>query len=57
MIYACGAIAIAAALLGRRPEQSLFVVGAATVLLTFIGIHNSWDTVTYIAVARKKRKS
>jgi len=36
--------------LPRHPAPSLFVIGAATVLLLFIGIHNSWDTVTYIAV-------
>jgi len=29
----------------------LFAIGAATVLLVLIGIHNAWDTVTYIAVA------
>ena len=26
--------------------QSHFAVGAATLFLLFIGIHNSWDTVT-----------
>lgn len=26
---------------------SLFCVGASTLLLLFIGIHNAWDTVTY----------
>jgi uncharacterized membrane protein HdeD (DUF308 family) len=24
-----------------------FVVGAATLLLLFVGIHNAWDAVTY----------
>ena len=54
---AYGAMAVAAILLRRRPEQSLFVIGAATVLLTFIGIHNAWDTVTFIAVEQAKNKS
>ncbi len=27
---------------------ALYVTGAATILLLFIGIHNSWDTVLYI---------
>jgi hypothetical protein len=27
-------------------------VGAATVLLLFIGIHNAWDNVTYLVVNR-----
>ena len=26
------------------------VIGAATVLLLFIGIHNSWDIVTYVVI-------
>ena len=29
---------------------ALYVVGAATLLLVFIGIHNAWDTVMYITV-------
>jgi len=28
-------------------EQALFGVGAAALLLLFIGIHNAWDAVTY----------
>jgi hypothetical protein len=33
----------------RRPRtrEALFGVGAATLLLLFIGIHNSWDSVAY----------
>jgi len=34
----------------RYPRQALFVVGATSLLLLFIGIHNAWDTVTYVAV-------
>jgi hypothetical protein len=34
------------------PVFALFANGAAAVLLLFIGIHNAWDTVTYIALAR-----
>jgi len=41
----------------RRPPSSLFLVGAGAVLLLFIGIHNSWDTVTYIAVDRQAKES
>ena len=32
------------------PTASLFVIAGAALLLLFIGIHNSWDTVTYITV-------
>jgi len=30
--------------------DTLYVIGAATLLLLFIGIHNAWDTVMYITV-------
>jgi hypothetical protein len=39
-------------LLGH-PESWLFLIGAMALLLLFIGIHNSWDTVTYIAVQQQ----
>ncbi len=42
------ALAVAAILLLFTPAPALFVAGAATVLLLFIGIHNAWDTVTYV---------
>ena len=41
---------ISAFSLARRPEPSLFGVGGATLLLLFIGIHNAWDTVTYLVL-------
>jgi hypothetical protein len=46
------ALVVAALLLPGNPSPALFIVGAVTLLLLFIGIHNSWDTVTYIAVER-----
>ena len=36
--------------LAWRPGGSLFVIAAAELLLVFIGIHNAWDTVTYITI-------
>jgi hypothetical protein len=33
---------------------SLFAVGAVALLLLFIGIHNAWDSVTYIMMEKKK---
>src|SRR5258705_2417959 len=51
-------ILIAATLLASHTHRALFMVGLAAVLLLFIGIHNSWYTVTYLAIseseARKK---
>jgi hypothetical protein len=43
---------IAAITLHGRPEESLFAFGGATIALLFIGIHNAWDTVTYIALGK-----
>ena len=44
------ALLVAAILLARQPASALFGVGTAAVLLLFIGIHNAWDGVTYLAV-------
>ena len=52
--YALLAGAAYAARLYERP--ALFVVGAAALLLLFIGIHNAWDTVTYHVFVRKRRE-
>jgi len=41
---------IAAIAFQLSPQSALFVVAAAALMLLFIGIHNAWDTVTYIAV-------
>jgi hypothetical protein len=49
-LIAHAAILFAAISLQRNPHDSLFVIGGASLLLLFIGIHNSWDTVTYLAV-------
>jgi hypothetical protein len=35
---------------------SLFAVAGATMLLLFIGIHNAWDTVTFIVIDRPDEK-
>ncbi len=44
------ALIVAAIVLPGNPTPALFVIGAVTVLLLFIGIHNAWDTVTYVAI-------
>ena len=35
-------------------REALFGVGAAALLLLFVGIHNAWDAVTYITIAQVK---
>jgi hypothetical protein len=48
-LVAYGALAVAAVLLVVVPGDALFAVALGVLLLTFIGIHNSWDVVTYLA--------
>ncbi len=37
-------------------RAGLFVVGAAALLLLFVGIHNAWDTVTHLVFVRSRGK-
>jgi hypothetical protein len=37
-------------LLPGHAHRVLFVIGATILMLLFIGIHNAWDTVTYITI-------
>jgi hypothetical protein len=43
-------IVVAAVLLFVAPPFGLYACGAASLLLIFLGIHNAWDVVTYIAL-------
>jgi hypothetical protein len=49
---------LAASAYGARFNVSLalYPVGAAAMLLLFIGIHNAWDTVTYHILERKEHR-
>jgi len=47
-----GLLVIGSILLRSFPQRILFLIGTMTLLLLFIGIHNAWDAVTFIAVAR-----
>jgi hypothetical protein len=49
-LIAYAALFAAALTLGRHVVISLFVVAGTALLFLFIGIHNAWDTVTYIAL-------
>ena len=42
---------ISAVFLPDHAHQVLFVIGATAMLLLFVGLHNAWDTVTYITTA------
>ncbi len=54
VVYAV--LAAAAFLMNENSASGLFLIAAVSLALLFIGIHNSWDTVTYIAVQRPQRK-
>ena len=43
-------LTVSAILLIGHHEWAPFGIAAAVLLLVFTGIHNSWDTVTYIAL-------
>jgi len=43
-------------LLPSHAERTLFLIAAVTLLLLFIGIHNAWDTVTFIASGEFKTR-
>jgi hypothetical protein len=55
-VVAYGALTGGALGLTSREHESLLVIGAATLLLLFIGIHNAWDTVTFIALTRGEQR-
>ena len=39
-----------------NPEPALFGAAAASFLLLFIGIHNAWDAITYVAVVLRQEQ-
>lgn len=47
---------LAGILVRAYPQRALFIVGAVALLLLFIGIHNAWDSVTYIAISHADQK-
>jgi len=48
------ALLLAAFALPRAVESSLFVVAAVSLSLVLIGIHNAWDTVTYLVISQRE---
>lgn len=51
---AYAAVLISALLLVSHERVATFMTGGAVLLLLFIGIHNSWDTVTYIVMEHER---
>src|SRR6185437_8439935 len=46
-----------AILLAWNHAGALFAIAAVALLLLFLGIHNAWDSITYIAIEHGKAKS
>jgi hypothetical protein len=49
-LVAYAALLAASTVLIGHVVISLFTIGAVSLLLLFIGIHNAWDTVIYVAI-------
>ncbi len=49
---AYSALVVAAIILPGNPVPALFGSGAVLVVLLFLGIHNAWGTVVYLAIER-----
>jgi len=47
------AVGVSAFVTGSSVRHALFGVGAAALLLLFIGIHNAWDAVVYFALVTR----
>jgi hypothetical protein len=50
-VVAYSGVILGSLMVGRLEQDALFFIGAASLLLLFIGIHNAWDTVTYLAAS------
>jgi hypothetical protein len=48
---------IAAFTLARHSSVALFMIGATSLILMFAGIHNAWDTVTFIVTDPSRLKT
>ena len=48
---------LAGIVLMRDAAPALFAVAASTLLLLFIGIHNAWDTVTFLAIQMRRGRA
>ncbi len=50
-------LVVSAFTFGTPARSSLFFVGAAALLLLFVGIHNAWDAITYhVFVQRREQR-
>jgi phosphotransferase system glucose/maltose/N-acetylglucosamine-specific IIC component len=52
-ILAYASLVHAGVAIARGSADTEWIVGGASLLLVFIGIHNAWDTVTWITLVAK----
>jgi hypothetical protein len=52
-----GLLLIASVVLNRDQTLALFMFGGVSLLLMFVGIHNAWDTATFLVAQRITEKS
>lgn len=55
-LFGHASLLTAAILLWSHQKIALFAIAALGILFLCLGIHNSWDTVTYIAVQRRNNE-
>ena len=48
---------VSSLLIRSYPQRTLFGIATVALLLLFIGIHNAWDTVTYVALVLPQSSS
>ena len=53
-LVAYSVLALAALPAKSHPEEALLAVAAMTLVLLFVGIHNSWDTIAYNVFVRMR---
>ena len=56
-MLAYATLMIGGILLGSSPAGAAFIVNGAVLSLVFIGIHNAWDTITYITTALDRERA
>jgi hypothetical protein len=54
-VIAYASLLAASVVVRHDPAPALFAIGGSALLLLFIGIHNAWDAVTYVAIDQREK--
>ena len=52
-LIAYGTVVLSAYIVTLNTRRALFFLGGATLLFLFVGIHNAWDSVTYVVFVHR----